>query len=176
MKHRLFPMLVRLSILLLAFSLSLCLRSFKWLDRLENRDEENSWRRTISLSSARGSVRFRWEYFSFRDDQRNRVYTNEQLGWHWLSERVGRGSLFETTYENSSGRDVMGCPYRQFTASLSYLYLIGSGAVPVCVWISTARSRRRRTRRCAGACLHCGYDLRSSSDRCPECGTPIQRS
>jgi hypothetical protein len=42
-------------------------------------------------------------------------------------------------------------------------------AVPA-TWVMARPSTRRRARSAAGLCAACGYDLRASPGRCPECG------
>jgi hypothetical protein len=48
-------------------------------------------------------------------------------------------------------------------------------APPVAITMGLVVLLRRR-RRSPGHCRTCGYDLRGTPDRCPECGTPAARA
>jgi hypothetical protein len=66
------------------------------------------------------------------------------------------GSFFGTT---GSGEVFLSVPY--------WLLLVTTGVLPS-IWI-----RKRFHRNKCGRCRTCGYDLRATRDRCPECGTAI---
>ena len=55
--------------------------------------------------------------------------------------------------------------------ALPYWGIIGLAMLPTVPF--AARYFRLRRRRRGGLCLTCGYDLRESKERCPECGTMV---
>jgi hypothetical protein len=64
------------------------------------------------------------------------------------------------------------------TASTKFLMVGAASTVMVSLGTSglarhQARAMLLDRRRKSGLCLSCGYDLRESRERCPECGAPI---
>jgi hypothetical protein len=57
----------------------------------------------------------------------------------------------------------------EFTSVSCWLGCLLAEILPA-MWL--AIQIRRRRRKTIGLCPVCGYDLRASPDRCPECGTP----
>ena len=61
-----------------------------------------------------------------------------------------------------------------FMLAAPYWPLIAMASLPLAAWSISLHRRLRASRRLhKGQCVRCGYDLRASKDRCPECGAAI---
>ena len=58
-----------------------------------------------------------------------------------------------------------------------WLLLTVLGIIPVIAATRAIQAgQRRRSRFALDYCIKCGYDLRGSAERCPECGTSIVKT
>lgn len=80
-----------------------------------------------------------------------------RLGGRWW-DRLGFGHYVGSGASNR--------PVHQFVVP-HYAIVILSGLLPGLTLVRLIRERRRAQ---AGHCARCGYDLRATPDRCPECG------
>ena len=116
-----------------------------------------------------------WKAFVLRQEGQQGMSDAEFSGMrsllkHWRQLKKLRESLNKTRW-------LTGAAVRQ---KLTPATLMWSHAVPLWTpvlifaaasWQGSLPIRRRRKRQKFGLCLECGYDLRGSEDRCPECGT-----
>jgi hypothetical protein len=59
----------------------------------------------------------------------------------------------------------------RYTIVLPNWFIVLATALPALMWFRRRQAKMRRRSR--GLCDVCGYDLRASNERCPECGTAI---
>jgi hypothetical protein len=100
----------------------------------------------------------------------------------WRNVSDASGAAHDWTYEGKEGfwyrhdEDVgdRGMSFWDNTVRTPFWFLLLLASAPFVasvVW-RLARAVARQARARAGHCIRCGYDLRGTTVRCPECGTP----
>ena len=92
---------------------------------------------------------------------------NVDMGsWEGYGVRQWYGAVSRRPVANTGVMSTPLVPYRAISVPWFFLLaVLTPGAV---VWVKYFVRRHRRRRR--GHCQFCGYDLRATPDRCPECG------
>ena len=161
MKRRLFNILSALSLLLCVVMALLWARSYWVVDSLAGYTDL----RLVSVVSVQGSLRLRMIHFLQPPDP-----VTVRHGWQTVPvvwKQSGRGHL--GFYVGNVSFSFAGS--RTVDVDIPHWFLFGVSAVSPVWWC--LRRRRNRLKERMGLCLTCGYDLRASKERCPECGTAI---
>jgi hypothetical protein len=187
MRRRFRKTLGAMSLLLLLATLTLWLRSYWVQDRswliTYAPQSKGHYRHEYGVEVRRGRVTLAyqrcvpWDYMSkpsfFWNDEPADFGGNGSfefhggrtiLGFGYLSFDVERGGTHGPNEEKDRERDLL----------FPLWFLALCLAVPATSWLRGAWKRTRGVRRARlGLCANCGYDLRASQQRCPECGLAI---
>jgi hypothetical protein len=90
-------------------------------------------------------------------------------GWLSLAKMLGPVSIIPS--------DSAAARLAKYVSSWSVLFRVPLWLVVFCTafgpscWLALKVERRGQSHRLKGLCSNCGYDLRATPERCPECGT-----
>ena len=187
MKRRLFTILSALSLLLCVVVCVLWAASyFRWgsviRTGIETREASGWYYRLWAVSAADGGVNVLLMGRLFDTRLADEMFQNPPGQWFVESDEPPQGYprgnrllRFAYTSDRSAPQRIGSGPggytiLHTQTNSVSFPFwcvamVLAAGGLP------SVLSVMRRLRRKPGHCRHCGYDLRATPDRCPECGT-----
>jgi hypothetical protein len=161
-------------------SLLLCLgMSVLWARSKGTSDElEMSWSRSYGIYSLQNAVYFAVVWHEARPsggDFRISVRTDYREGsglfcfaaMNDFGRRIGPIGLARADGDLGLLARSWGTQWFRILAVPHWLLAVAFAALPLGRWWRWMRRRRRRP----SACASCGYDLRATPERCPECGT-----
>lgn len=101
--------------------------------------------------------------------------TTIRPGWQYfenpLPRRFGKSGLLGfAAYEGAARHYILLPPTVLWGVAAPHWFLFILTAMPPALWLARRHGWLERRRHAAGRCVHCGYDLRASRERCPECG------
>jgi len=145
------------------------------------------WEREAYVISRRGRIYFATESLlsPLSEDgatQRSRRYadsgglrstkwTLKQVSPPQRGESGGRWGFDYRSFSHNFGTIDAPKPFRQLSLMLPWAFVVAVLSVVPLFWLAGVRRelwRRKRVR--AGLCVQCGYDVRATPGRCPECG------
>jgi hypothetical protein len=181
LRRRLFNLVTALSLVLCVAAAVQWARSYRKADLFILTSDQGRQQRLFSSSF--GAYRWgnTWNVNGFRRAD-SRVMESRELPRHWTWERETaanrRWSFLGVSYfagdlarAGFSGEAPI--PFRTVVVPHAWVLLL-SIALPALFAGRAAQRRRRQKRAARGLCAACGYDLRATPGRCPECSAVPQ--
>ena len=163
MARRLFTLLSALSLLLSLAAVALWVRSYWLFDDLSYTTERGS----VSLANPRGGL-------LLYSDAMNAQATRRRIGFsHSRTRALDLARAFGSPHRKWGPVRAWSPPPHRIVVVQWWL---PATLLAVAPGVSLASRLRLRRRRLLGLCSFCGYDLRASPGRCPECGSHQQPS
>ena len=177
MKWRFFNLVVALSLVLSVATIATWARSYVIVDVVYHISalDRNDAQRLQTFASDPGVLRYRYQYITQKPRPQRGLWDPG-----WFHQHDPADVMKDLPRLPPSGREWWGFGFdrdvwgaandRALTLQIiapHWFVALLFGAIPAGRLVRLLRHHRRRT---TGHCPICGYDLRSTPDRCPECG------